>query len=136
MAASLHEAKNSAKKSAKAYKREVEGWTSWSRDHDRPLDSPADLDLSLLVYMNMLFSTGCRVGRGEKLMAGIWHFLPEAGKFGTVQTPRSLRALKGWRKVTPTRSRMPYPWHVWCAIALESLRDGLVRLAFGLLLAV
>ena len=66
------EAKNLAKKSAKAYKREVEGWTSWSRAHDRPLDSPADLDFSLLVYMNMLFSTGCHVGRGEKLMAGIW----------------------------------------------------------------
>ena len=42
------EANHLAKKSAKAYKREVEGWTSWSRDHDRPLDSPAGRDLSLI----------------------------------------------------------------------------------------
>ena len=44
--------------------------------------------------------------------------------------------MKGWRKATPRRSRLPYPWQVWCAITVEALRDGLVRLAFGLLLAV
>ena len=130
------ESKNVAKKTMKGYRQEVEGWSTWSKEHDLQVMVPSALDASLLIYLNFLFSLGWHVCKGEKLMAGVWHFFPEAGKYGAVQLPRSLRALKGWRKATPRRSRLPFPWQVWCAIAVEALRDGLVRLAFGLLLAV
>jgi hypothetical protein len=130
------EAKTVAKKTMKGYRQEVEGWTGWSQKHDHPVTTAGGLDASLLLYLNFLFSLGWHVSKGEKLMAGIWHFFPEAGKAGNVQLPRALRALKGWRKATPRRSRLPYPWQVWCAMAVEALRDGFVRLAFGLLLAV
>ena len=130
------ETKSVAKKTVKGYRQEVDEWSSWSKEHDQPVTQPAALDASLLLYMNFLFSLGYHVCKGEKLMAGVWHFFPEAGKYGEIKLPRSLRALKGWRKATPRRSRLPYPWQAWCAIAVEALRDGLVRLAFGLLLAV
>ena len=130
------EAKTVAVKTRKGYQREVELWSAWSSEHGQEVNDPAALDLSLLFYLNFLFSLGWHVCRGEKLMAGVWHFFPESGKYGSIQTPRSMRALKGWRRATPRHSRLPFPWQVWAALSLEALRDGLVRLAFGLLLAV
>jgi integrase len=130
------EGKTVATKTMKSYQKEVESWSQWSKESGQEVKESSQFDQSILLYLNWLFAMGWHVSRGEKLMAGIWHFFPEAGKYGTVQIPRSLRALKGWRQATPRRSRLPYPWQVWCAIALEALRDGFVRLAFGILLAV
>ena len=50
--------------------------------------------------------------------------------------PRSLRALKGWRKLCPSLSRKPWAWAVWCAMAMQLSAMGEVRMAIGVLLAV
>ena len=36
----------------------------------------------------------------------------------------SLRCLKGWRKLSPSFSRKPLTWPVWCATAVEMTRLG------------
>ena len=47
----------------------------------------------------------------------VCHYFPE---YGT----RSQRALQGWRRSTPARSRDPHAWCVWATLILEFLRHG------------
>ena len=61
------EAKTVAVKTRKGYQREVEQWSAWSSEHGQEVNDPAALDLSLLFYLNWLFSLGWHVCRGEKL---------------------------------------------------------------------
>ena len=54
---------------------------------------------------------------GEKTLAAWMALKPRYGRAGDLRIPRSLRAIKGWRKVAPLRLRLPWPessprvWH-------------------------
>ena len=50
--------------------------------------------------------------------------------------PRSLRCLNGWRKLSPSFSRKPLTWQVWCAMAVEMTRLGHPLLSIMVLLSV
>ena len=43
---------------------------------------------------------------------------PGFAKYGVRRTPRSWRAVRAWRRLTPSRSRRPWPLFVWAAIAV------------------
>ena len=55
------------------------------------------------------------------IAAWIFHY-PEFGKRGTRLLPRVSRALKGWHRHCPARSRTPVPWIVIAMIAAEMMR--------------
>ena len=38
--------------------------------------------------------------------------------------PRSLRALRGWKRLTPARSRRPHPLKTWFAVAVLLSQAG------------
>jgi hypothetical protein len=50
------------------------------------------------------------------MLAGLMRRLPEFNKTGSRKVPRAWRALKGWRKLCPSRSRGPYPLAIWAAL--------------------
>ena len=56
---------------------------------------------------------------GEVLLAGLLFFQPQYRKLGGQKLARSWRALKGWRKKAPTRSRRPSPRMIWSAVCWE-----------------
>ena len=87
-----------------------------------------------LQYLNTSYSQGRPVSDGELLLAGLLFFQPRYGKLGGQQFARSWRALNGWRKRSPTRSRRPLPRMIWsgicCEICFETTsRDGQLRVA-------
>jgi hypothetical protein len=98
--------------------------------------SGAELDAQLVAWMNELYLAGHQVWKGEKLLAGIFCLAPEYGRHGTQNLPRSLRCLKGWRRLCPYHSRKPWAWSVWCAMATEMIRDGNLLGAIAVLVAV
>ena len=51
------------------------------------------------------------------------HFFPEFGKHGSHFLPRCHRALQGWKRRTPPRSRDPHVWCIWTVLILEFLRQ-------------
>ena len=55
-------------------------------------------------------------GPQEVCMAALTYFLPRFSKVGEAKLPRAWRALKGWRRRAPSRSRVAYPFQVWAAI--------------------
>ena len=55
---------------------------------------------------------------------------------GAKKIPRAWRALKGWRKLTPGRSRSAHPLAVWAAMACRMAARGRMRMAVFVLVAL
>ena len=98
--------------------------------------SESELNAGLAQWMNKMYAEGHRAWQGERVVAGLLFFPPEDGKAGNKSIPRSLRCLKGWRKLSPSCSRKPLTWPVWCAMAVEMTRLGHPLLSIVLLLSV
>ena len=76
-----------------------------------------DVDLLLADFFDVLFQEGHGVRVGEKTLAAVeyhWHKVK-----GTLL--RSRRALRGWRKQVPPKSRLPLPRTVAFGIAMRLL---------------
>ena len=54
---------------------------------------------------------------GQKLQAALEFWRPEAAREGSLKLPRFKRALKGWRRVAPTQTRLPMIEYVKSAIS-------------------
>ena len=88
------------------------------------------MDNLLPVYFTELFNAGLSVGEGSKTLAAVLHFWPH----GRHQLPRAWRAIKGWTKLAPMRTRSPMPWlALMCGIG-AALHQGSVDLAMAMLL--
>ena len=89
------------------------------------------IDLILADYFDILFQEGHGVSVGEKSLAAVeyhWHKVK-----GTLL--RSRRALRGWRKAVPPKSRLPLPRVVAFAIAMRMLSLQLRAMALLVLVS-
>ena len=89
-----------------------------------PLD---EVDGRLVQFFNQQFFLGKDAWVGEKLLGAIGTVRPEVITKGCLS--RSLRCLKGWRRLTPTMSKKPETLPVWAALCTEFVRMGHPRLA-------
>ena len=95
----------------------------WSDTNAGPLVEDAAVDDAIVRYMNAEFSAGKPAHDGEVLLAGMLHFQQRYKKAGGL--PRSWRALKGWRRSAPSRSRVAFPFCVWAGIIWDLCFRGL-----------
>ncbi|CAK0840736.1 unnamed protein product [Prorocentrum cordatum] len=104
-------------------------WRPNARDLGEPLGEAAEVDASVARQLQDFFDQGENVSKGEKLVAGLEHFLPEFGRHGGLHLSRSYRALRGWRRRRPPRSRRPLAFCIWAAIIWEFCQDNLWNMA-------
>ena len=109
---------------------------SWFRqyllEHGQGLTSDADLDDRIVTWFDMLFSHGHEAGDGSKFLAALQHLWPHLR--GSHCLPRSWRAIRGWKKLRPLRSRVPLPWvAVLCIVGAMLWLDAREE-AFAILL--
>ena len=109
---------------AEFYLQCVREFCIWSGTSLESLAGHPRVDELLVDYMNVLFEKGCKAWKGEKLLAGLCFYIPHYGRHGALSVPRTVRALKGWQKASPSCSRRPQAWPVWAAIAVEMCRQG------------
>ena len=83
-----------------------------------------DVDASLCRYMTRMYVAGEQSNAGDYLLAALLHHRPEFGKWGSRKHPRAWRALRGWRKATPPRSRSLLARQIWTGIIWELARRG------------
>ncbi|CAK0882805.1 unnamed protein product, partial [Prorocentrum cordatum] len=100
----------------------VNAWRARARELGEPLGVAAEVDASVVRQLQELFDQGENLSKGEKLVAGLEHFLPEFGRHGGLHLSRCYRALKGWRRRCPPRSRRPLAFSIWAAIIWELCR--------------
>ena len=118
------------------YKLALEKFVTWADKSSKALTSDGKIDEALTQYMTEMFLTGLQSSEGDKLLAGLLHFAPEWGKFGHRTIPRAWRALRGWRRRCPSRSRRPWPLEVWAAMAWKMAQNGHWAMALYTLLLV
>jgi len=106
-----------SQKVALYYEKELEHFRRESGCEDLVNIRDEVLDSHLVTFFNRQFLAGEQADQGEKLMASIMHAHPAFGRYGSRKLARSWRALKGWRKLTPARSRVALPLGFWCALA-------------------
>ena len=118
------------------YKLALEKFVSWANSLSLRLVSDASVDEALTQYMTEMYLLGQQSSEGDKLLAGLLHFAPEWGKFGSRTIPRAWRSLRGWRRRCPSRSRRPWPLMVWAALAWKMAAAGHWSMALYTLLLV
>jgi hypothetical protein len=95
-----------------------------------------EVDKHVVDWMNAQYLAGVKPAAGSRLLAALMCLVPAFSKSGGRHIPRSLRALKGWKRLYPAKSKRPYGWPVWCALMISFIRKGKTRLAAMVLLMV
>ncbi|CAK0861934.1 unnamed protein product [Prorocentrum cordatum] len=111
-------------RSLETYRECALAFCAWAGFLLTAMPASAVLDVKLVEYMNKLFLEGVKSWRGEKLIAAMMFFHPDYGKSGGLYMPRALRTLKGWKRLSPSRSRKPLVFAIWAGIAVELARLG------------
>ena len=118
------------------YRDELRRWLTFSRFEDLNRVSNEAIDESLVRFFERDFFLGEQAHRGAKVLAALMHAEPRFGRRGDRRVPRAWRALKGWRRLAPGRSRRPEPLCFWAGMANEMVKKGESRMALFLLLSV
>ena len=132
---SFLEAKAISAKVARYYGHELECFMRHAKVPDLQTVKAKEMDLRLVSYFNHMYFKGEQSDRGDKCLASLIHRVPAFGRHGDMKIPRAWRALKGWRLLTPSRTRAAYPLAVWCGMAWRlTCRQHLDMAVFVLLL--
>ncbi len=100
----------------------------------KPLRTDAEIDMSLVLFFNLQYLQGKEPHHGATLLSALAHRAPELGSVhGTRELPRAHRALKGWRRRVPPRSREPHVWPIWAAVIWDLCLRGFWRMGIYLL---
>ena len=118
------------------YRLAVTEWKKWCAAQALQSSSAEEIDLAVVMFFNHFFLEGKNPWKVELVLAGLMHLMPEFSKAGTLSLPRTLRCLTGWRRRCPTRTRVPWGWDVWTAVAIELCHQGYLRIALAVLVGV
>jgi len=120
----------------KYYKQEVGIFLQWSQRQGLSTSTTADVDNAMAMWMSEMFLRGICSWRAERCMAGLLCLRPVLNTQGMRSLPRCYRALRGFRRLSPGRSRCPAPWAVWCGMAVWMAERGHVLMGMATLLGV
>ena len=109
---------------ARAYREQVGLFVRHGDKSGTRLVEGAQVDVNLVAYMDVLYFQGNHSWRGQRLMAGLMFADGGSSKRGSRSLPRAWRALRGWKLLTPGRSRQPQPWCFWMGVAAILSRMG------------
>ena len=98
----------------KSYKKAWDEFTAWARRVALPIESLADLDIALTNKLNQMFFEGADQADGATLQAAVKYFREDVTKVSLL--PRSVEAMKGFRKLEPAQGRVPMPWPMVCRV--------------------
>jgi len=101
-----------------------------------PVETPEKLDRTIAGFFNQLYLNGELPHVGENILAAVMDKYPSYGKYGNLRVPASWRALRGWRRLSPAKSRKPYPAPLWRSIAVRLIVRGHFRMGLFVLLSL
>ena len=122
--------------SQKTYAAELEEFTIYAVPRGLDVRDSEGLDRLLVDYMNLLYLKGHQAYKADRLAASILHHYPQYGRHGDSKLPRLWRALKGFKKLCPAKSRLAYPLAIWAAVATRMRQLGHARMGLFVLMAV
>ena len=118
------------------YEKELDLFMAYVKEQGLDVATDTVMDNGLVQYFNKMYVMGEQGHRGEKLLAAVLDRWPRFGRLGDRKIPRAWRALRGWKRLTPGRSREPKMLGVWCAMAVEFIKADLLQMAVFTLLCL
>ena len=122
-------------RTAHSYCKEVAAFDRWVSEQKQSTDTPAKFDRALLEYLDSMFFEGWNHERGDRLISSLAFLLPHAHRGGKWDPHRARRALRGFRRLAPGRSRVPLPWLAAAAMIGAALHLKLDEFALALLIS-
>ncbi|CAE7196525.1 AMY1.1, partial [Symbiodinium necroappetens] len=116
---------------AKDYSERMRQFRAFAKQNHLSLHK-TKFDGTLCEYLNHLFEEGCDLGDGSKSLAAVMDAYPSFSQKGSLQ--RSRRALQGWHKLDPGRTRPPLPWPLVTYLVLTMLKAKQLKSAVAVLL--
>ncbi|CAE7820938.1 unnamed protein product [Symbiodinium necroappetens] len=109
------------------YLQRLEKFYDFVRFHQLDIKRERELDAALCDYADSLYLDGESSTSGQKLQAALEFVRPEAAREGRLVLPRFRKALKGWRRMAPTQTRLPMPEMIKSSISGVFLAKGLTE---------
>lgn len=122
--------------SSAQYRLALEQFMDFSLPRGLEIDNAERVDRLLVDFLNKLYQEGHQAYKGDRVIAAFMHENPQYGRNGDRKIPRTWRAIKGFRKMCPGKSRKAYPLAVWAAMAIQMKEMKQLRMAIFLLMAV
>jgi hypothetical protein len=104
---------------ARDYLKRMEALKAFAKAKKVSLSNKKKFDEVCCWFLNNLFELGFDLQDGSKTLAAIVDSHPEFSSKS--QLPRTRRALQGWGKLEPQRTRPPLPWGLVCAMVIQML---------------
>ncbi|CAK0899857.1 unnamed protein product [Prorocentrum cordatum] len=95
-----------------------------------------EIDEVMCNYMTEHYLQGEQSNYGDQTVAAWVSANPDFGRVGGRKLPRTWRALKAWRRLTPGRRRKALALPVWCGLAWRLAQRGHLRLGIFLMIGV
>ena len=111
----------------KDYLQRLEKFYDFVRFHQLDVKRERQLDAALCDYADHQYLNGESSTSGQKLQAALEFVRPEAAREGRLVLPRFRKALKGWRRMAPTQTRLPMPEMIKSSISGVFLAQGLTE---------
>ena len=116
------------------YRRRVDELRSWLALRGLPHATAPQQDASLTDFLNMKWFEGFEIAEGRKYLSA-WRDAHSSLGLNMLQTfPRASRALQGWARLGPGKTRAPLPWPVAALLAVSMARQGQVDAALAVVL--
>jgi integrase len=116
-----------------SYRRHYDDFIQYCRRHrfDVRRFTPANYDTALYKYITFLCRTHQSRGRGATTISALIFYLPELEN----RLPYSIRIMKGWMRLQPSRSHAPLTWPITVLIAATMAQSGYHGMALATLVA-
>lgn len=101
------------------YNEMVDLFGAFCRERSLATGTPEDTDAAMVQFLNHRFLSGYTSSDGVYTVVGWMALNPSYGRHGPLCLLRSHRALKGWRRLEPPRSRIGVTIYVVSAVAAE-----------------
>ena len=94
----------------------------FAQDNWMPSQTEDEIDLLLVSYVTYFSFLGCGISSAESVLPSWASCHPRWNRQGCKETPRLHRALKGFRRLAPPRSRVGVAWPATAGITAVLLR--------------
>ena len=118
-----------------AYREALQAFIVFAEVQKLAVGMAEETDLAMVLFLTMLFSKGYDLNVGEKTVAALMFVFPRFSRFGDLKIPRVHRALRGWRRLAPPKSRVPLTFYVVAAISALLVADSQVSMALWCLIS-
>lgn len=104
------------------YQKRVKELKLFAKQNGLNLSRKSNFDVVCCKFVNNMFEQGFDLQDGTKSLAAIIDAYPDFGQKG--QLFRTRRALQGWSKVDPQKTRPPIPWPLVATMVMMMLRKN------------